>query len=237
MSFINNGTTSYRTGDGETLRIDPWGANSVRVRSTISGHIKDTEWALLPPSTSGHDVHVKVNDTLATLTNGNITVTPYAHTFNDDGVGHIRHTCSLEFRNAQGTSCFASLQTAERSNYAPATICRGPAVPSTSPPTSSPHAMKSSTAWASTSRTSRISKAASSLSSPTATHKPQSPSLCRARLRIPLAQLAIGRATFGRNRTEWMVELPITSSTTGSPPPLPRARSPALTRTPPATLP
>ena len=102
MSFINNGTHLVWTGDGETLRIDPWGANSVRVRSTISGHIKDTEWALLPPSTSGHDVHVKVNDTLATLTNGNITVTLRAHTFNDDGVGHIRHTCSLEFRNAAG---------------------------------------------------------------------------------------------------------------------------------------
>ena len=102
MSFINNGTHLVWTGDGETLRIDPWGANSVRVRSTISGHIKDTEWALLPPSTSGHDVHVKVNDTLATLTNGNITVTLRAHTFNDDGVGHVRHTCSLEFRNAAG---------------------------------------------------------------------------------------------------------------------------------------
>ena len=49
MSFINNGTHLVWTGDGESLRIDPWGANSVRVRSTISGHIKDTEWALLTP--------------------------------------------------------------------------------------------------------------------------------------------------------------------------------------------
>ena len=36
-------------GDGETVRIEPWGANSIRVRARFMQPIADADWALLPP--------------------------------------------------------------------------------------------------------------------------------------------------------------------------------------------
>ena len=33
--------------DGEVLSVEPWGANSFRVRSTILGELEDTDYALL----------------------------------------------------------------------------------------------------------------------------------------------------------------------------------------------
>lgn len=35
------------TGDGEYLRIEPWGTNSVRVRSRLMQPVIDADWALL----------------------------------------------------------------------------------------------------------------------------------------------------------------------------------------------
>ena len=34
--------------DGEVLSVEPWGANSFRVRSTVLGELEDTDYALLP---------------------------------------------------------------------------------------------------------------------------------------------------------------------------------------------
>ena len=67
-------------GSGETVVVEPWGADSVRVRAVLGGPILDTEWALLPPDPgSGAAARVVVgqgvgNTEVATLTNGAIRV-------------------------------------------------------------------------------------------------------------------------------------------------------------------
>lgn len=60
---------------GETLRIEPWGRDAVRVRATPGGPLlEDLPGALLEPA-AGHDaVVITVKGETATLTNGAITV-------------------------------------------------------------------------------------------------------------------------------------------------------------------
>ena len=62
------------TCDGEYLRVDAWGANSVRVRSRLMQRPLDTDWALLPPAAGAPAPSVTVNATGAVLVNGEITV-------------------------------------------------------------------------------------------------------------------------------------------------------------------
>lgn len=57
--------------NGETLRIEPWGANSLRVRAVPLGKIIDTEYALLLPIEQ--KAEILVQQTHATITNGKIT--------------------------------------------------------------------------------------------------------------------------------------------------------------------
>lgn len=100
-AFFANGSTLTWTGDGETVRIEPWGLNSLRVRATVSGDIVDASWALLPP-VDGQNAEVGIQDNVATIRNGGITATLRSHSFDDLSAGYVRHTCSIEFRNAEG---------------------------------------------------------------------------------------------------------------------------------------
>ncbi len=65
-----NGKLVYRF-DGETLVIEPWGKNSLRVRSRIFGEPEDTRYALLEPEPV--QPVIRVGETEASLTNGKIT--------------------------------------------------------------------------------------------------------------------------------------------------------------------
>jgi alpha-D-xyloside xylohydrolase len=56
--------TKYR----ETLWIEPWGINGLRVRATILPEMPEMDWALLPPSKT--DSRIEISDDFATITNG-----------------------------------------------------------------------------------------------------------------------------------------------------------------------
>ena len=58
--------------DGETLRIEPWGENSLRVRAVMMGDIKDTDYALLPPPYKPAKIIIK-DEFNGEITNGSIT--------------------------------------------------------------------------------------------------------------------------------------------------------------------
>ena len=77
---------------GETLCIEPWGKNSLRIRSTVMGDIADWDFALLP--VEAVDAYVEVYDERAELTNGKIKA---VLTF-DDWTGG----CCISFYNQKG---------------------------------------------------------------------------------------------------------------------------------------
>ncbi|WP_072724587.1 TIM-barrel domain-containing protein, partial [Bifidobacterium lemurum] len=87
------------TGDGEYLRIEAWGANSVRVRARLMEPIAPADWALLEPeTTTAPTITIEGNadgGTTATLTNGDIVVTAEA---NAEG-----SACRLGFAKTDGT--------------------------------------------------------------------------------------------------------------------------------------
>ena len=87
-------------GDGETVRIEPWGANSIRVRARFMQPIADADWALLPPPADAPAPTIVIADdgSQASLTNGGITVTARMPRW--DG------RCELTFTDADGTVLF-----------------------------------------------------------------------------------------------------------------------------------
>lgn len=57
--------------DAETLWIEPWGDNSLRVRSTKKPEMPDRDWALLPVSCES-EVSVEITDEQASIRNGKV---------------------------------------------------------------------------------------------------------------------------------------------------------------------
>ena len=78
--------------DGETLRLEPWGPNSLRVRSVPMGELPEADWALLPQQPCPADI--VMGEDAASITNGNLTAK-----LEVDG-WHRR--CRVSFYNAQG---------------------------------------------------------------------------------------------------------------------------------------
>ncbi len=74
MAIITRaGNRLIREFDSETLWIEPWGANSFRVRATKNAHVKEElDWALLPQKEQA--VQMSIAGQSATVTNGKITV-------------------------------------------------------------------------------------------------------------------------------------------------------------------
>ena len=58
------------TGDGETLMVEAWGADSLRIRSTVLGEVADTRWALLDPVPT--TPVITITPTEAVIENGRI---------------------------------------------------------------------------------------------------------------------------------------------------------------------
>ena len=48
--FQRDGQALVVRFNGEILRLEPWGENSLRVRAVKMGEILDTDYALLPPA-------------------------------------------------------------------------------------------------------------------------------------------------------------------------------------------
>jgi alpha-D-xyloside xylohydrolase len=93
-------------GGGETLTVEPWGRNSLRVRARRGGEVLDTDWALLPPGESDAQVEVDPDGagdpTLARITHGAITAELRARTVFDVQAGVPIATCALTVRDREG---------------------------------------------------------------------------------------------------------------------------------------
>jgi alpha-D-xyloside xylohydrolase len=87
-------------GGGQTLVVQAWGANSVRVRCAPGTTIADTDHALLPAKPT--DATVTVDGALARLVNGDVTVVARAWDYFDEQVGYQVYRCALEFLDSDG---------------------------------------------------------------------------------------------------------------------------------------
>ncbi|WP_026925212.1 TIM-barrel domain-containing protein [Glycomyces arizonensis] len=94
-------------GDGETLVVQAWGRDGLRVRSTRAGEVTDTDFALLEPEPT--DVAIEVEGDTATIVNGGITAVLRAHGGYDWQTGYDVFGCSLEFRDAEGRTVLREL--------------------------------------------------------------------------------------------------------------------------------
>jgi alpha-D-xyloside xylohydrolase len=68
--YIQDNKKLVCLNNGEKLVIEPWGANSFRVRSVVMGEVLDTDYALLPPEDC--DVKIQINGNEAVMANGKI---------------------------------------------------------------------------------------------------------------------------------------------------------------------
>ncbi|MDR0948371.1 MAG: glycoside hydrolase family 31 protein [Lachnospiraceae bacterium] len=75
--------------DGETLQIEPWGANSFRVRASMMREIEDSDYALLPCEPV--EAKIQVEEYRAEITNGKLRAV-----MQTDG---WRHRCRVSFYN------------------------------------------------------------------------------------------------------------------------------------------
>lgn len=96
------------TGSGETLVVEPWGSNSIRVRDAWKTPIVDTDWALLPqPSVA---VDIDIDGCTATLRNGRITAKLTAETREISARGYRSDFCRIEFYNDCGELLLAETE-------------------------------------------------------------------------------------------------------------------------------
>ena len=78
--FRIEGKRLIRRYDAEQLWVEPWGANSLRVRATELDAMQEKEWALLPQEAS--NVQISLVGQTASIHNGNI----YAEISAEDGL-------------------------------------------------------------------------------------------------------------------------------------------------------
>jgi len=88
-------------GGGETIVVEPWGADSLRVRATRAGEIVDADFALLPPPTAEAGIAVGPDGT-ARISSGKIVATLHASVEFDGAAGTTLARCRIEFTNRHG---------------------------------------------------------------------------------------------------------------------------------------
>ena len=81
-------------GDGETVLITPWGANSFRVRAAYLGEIDPGSVALQEPEMAGEPVNIEIGELNAVITNGKLVAELDIH----KPTGRLRIT----FKNQRG---------------------------------------------------------------------------------------------------------------------------------------
>jgi alpha-D-xyloside xylohydrolase len=103
----DNGALTWK-GEGEYLRVESWGANSVRIRSSLMHDIKNADWALISPSAPVLESTIEIDEEkgTASLTNGDITVKLEASTWQIGGAGYDHFRCHMSFWNSQGKKLF-----------------------------------------------------------------------------------------------------------------------------------
>ena len=70
MVIIEKNKLIWRSS-GETIVVEPWGENSLRVRTVMMGEVKDTDYALLPQNDISCSIHT--GEDWAEITNGKLT--------------------------------------------------------------------------------------------------------------------------------------------------------------------
>ena len=101
--FTIDGSALVWTGDGEILRVEPWGANSVRVRATRNRDFQPADWALLPQeATACASIDIDEDGGIATLTNGGIVVKAESRHAPLPAAGYETFRCDLSFWNDRG---------------------------------------------------------------------------------------------------------------------------------------
>ena len=58
--------------NGETVMVEPWGADSLRVRATFLGDIPEGSAALLDTENAESEVRIEIGEDTASITNGRI---------------------------------------------------------------------------------------------------------------------------------------------------------------------
>lgn len=87
-------------GDGETIRIEAWGKNSLRTRSILMSDPIDTDYALLPQE--ARDAKISVEETQASITNGGITALLEANTYFNYALGYTVNSVRITYVDASG---------------------------------------------------------------------------------------------------------------------------------------
>ena len=71
--FDWNGTQVTWRNHGETVVVEPWGPDSLRVRAVLMGEVQDDRFALLDPMPSEDVEFIQTDEEHALLRNGKIT--------------------------------------------------------------------------------------------------------------------------------------------------------------------
>lgn len=70
MAFKKENNSLIYVNGGETVQIEPWGENSLRVRATKTSKVSQEDWALLPPKAC--TAQIEIDGQTASITNGKI---------------------------------------------------------------------------------------------------------------------------------------------------------------------
>lgn len=99
------------TGGGEYVRIEPWGDNSVRVRSRMMHEPQEGIGALEPCNIDVSRVVVEYSEETQTaiLRNNNLIVEARASEKHNDASGYNTNRCELTFKKADGTVLFKEI--------------------------------------------------------------------------------------------------------------------------------
>ncbi|WP_285136821.1 TIM-barrel domain-containing protein [Microbacterium sp. lyk4-40-TSB-66] len=102
--FRREGERLTWRGDGETVVVEPWGRDSVRVRARLMHDVIDHDWALLPPSDTA--AAIEIDGARATLTCGRLRVVATSRSGIQLQTGYDRNFCHLAFYDTDGRLLF-----------------------------------------------------------------------------------------------------------------------------------
>jgi alpha-D-xyloside xylohydrolase len=98
--FITDHRSLRWRGSGETVVVEAWGRDSLRVRAWRTAG-REQDWALLPPAESGPEI--TVDGDVASIVNGGITAVLRARAELDGQTGYLVAECSIEFQRPDGS--------------------------------------------------------------------------------------------------------------------------------------
>lgn len=91
--FEEEGRLVWR-GNGEVLVLEPWGRNSLRVRSRMKGEVIPSHYALLPEPPEPSEVQIEAGEQKAFISNGKLRA--------ELDYGEWFHNCRIHFYNHTG---------------------------------------------------------------------------------------------------------------------------------------